>query len=282
MSFSILNNIPSLEAQNSLALTQFNLQNTLIQLSTGSRINSGSDDAAGLAIADGLHANETALNQSVNNISDGVGKLQVADGALSQVTTLLDRAVTLATEAANGLVTSTQATALDNEFSKIKAEITNIGNNTTFNGSSVFSASTTSVFISDASSNYSITVSIAGLSAGAIAASSASGLTAVSLTSDSLTSASSASSALSDINSAIINVASKRGEIGAVVNQLQAASNVANTQLQNLTSAEDNIRAANVAQVIGNLSRYNILNQTGISALGQANASQQAVLGLLR
>ncbi len=106
MSLSILNNIPSLVAQNQLSITNQNLQKTLFRLSSGSRINSGADDAAGLAIADGLKANETALTQSAQNASNGVGALQVADGALAQVTTLLNRAVTLATEAATGTVSN--------------------------------------------------------------------------------------------------------------------------------------------------------------------------------
>src|SRR5437763_1710953 len=108
-----LNNIPSLAAQNQLSITQTNLQKTLEQLSSGSRINSGADDAAGLAIADGLRANITALTQSSMNANEGVGKLQVSDGALSQVTTLLNRAVTLATESANGTVNDNQRTALN-------------------------------------------------------------------------------------------------------------------------------------------------------------------------
>lgn len=94
MALSILNNIPSLVAQNNLNITNQNLQRTLFRLSSGSRINSGADDAAGLAIADGLKANTTALTQSAQNASSGVGALQVADGALAQVTTLLNRAVT--------------------------------------------------------------------------------------------------------------------------------------------------------------------------------------------
>src|ERR1035441_5884904 len=102
MSISILNNVTSLAAQNSLSTTQASLQKTLLQLSTGSRLNSGADDAAGLAIADGLNANISALSQSAHNASDGIGSLQVADGALSQVTALLNRAVTLATEASTG------------------------------------------------------------------------------------------------------------------------------------------------------------------------------------
>src|ERR1035441_10769742 len=108
MSFQILNNISALQAQNSLSTTQASLSMTLQQLSSGQRINSGADDAAGLAIANGLQANTTALNQSVQNANDGVGELQVADGALSQVTTLLNRAVTLATESATGTVSNSQ------------------------------------------------------------------------------------------------------------------------------------------------------------------------------
>ena len=109
MSISILNNPASLAAQNQLGVTNTNLQKTLYQLSSGSRINTGADDAAGLAVANGLMANITALTQSARNASDGVGKLQVADGALAQVTTLLNRAVTLATESANGTLSDTQS-----------------------------------------------------------------------------------------------------------------------------------------------------------------------------
>src|SRR5207302_1829361 len=109
----ILNNIPSLVAENNLSITSQNLQKTLFRLSSGSRINSGADDAAGLAIANGLHANVTALTQSAQNANSGVGALQVADGALAQVTTLLNRAITLATEGATGTVSSSQRGALD-------------------------------------------------------------------------------------------------------------------------------------------------------------------------
>src|SRR6202789_2909485 len=101
-SFSILNNIPALQAENNLNNTQLQLNTTLQQLSTGQRINSGADDPAGLAIANGLQANITALTQSSMNATDGVGMLQTADGALSQVSTLLNQAVTLATESATG------------------------------------------------------------------------------------------------------------------------------------------------------------------------------------
>lgn len=282
MSISILNNIPALAAQNALANTQASLQTTLYQLSSGKRINSGADDAAGLAIANGLQANVTALNQTTQNVNDGVGQLQVVDGALGQVTSLLNRAITLATEASNGTVTSTQRTALDNEFSKIKTEIDNIGSNTTFNGSNVFVASTTSIFLSDSNNSYSIALNVGTLSQSGIQGGSTSGLTTADLSTDDLTSSAHAQTALTDINSAITNVASKRGEVGATINQLQAASNVVSTQVQNLTSAENGIMAADIPSAVGDLSRLSILNQTGISALAQANSAQQVVLRLLQ
>ena len=271
MALSILNNIPSLAAQNQLAITSQGLQRTLFRLSSGSRINSGADDAAGLAIADGLRANVTALTQSARNANDGIGAMQVADGALAQVTNLLNRAVTLATEAATGSVSDDQRTALNAEFTAIKDEIDRIGTNTTFNGTSVFSASTTSIFLSDASSNSTIGVSVGVLSA--------SGL---SVSSDDLTDAAKATTALGDINTAIATVASDRGTIGATINRLQAAVNVMQNQVQNLSAAEDGIRSADIGQEVANLAKYNILNQTGIAALAQANAAQQSVLTLLR
>src|SRR5208337_3851002 len=123
---SILNSISSLTAENALSSTQTSLQNTLTQLSSGLKINSGSDDAAGLSIANGLQANIAALTQSSSNASDGIGILQTADGAMSQVTTLLNRAVTLATEASNGGLSTAQSTALDTEYQSILTEITNI------------------------------------------------------------------------------------------------------------------------------------------------------------
>jgi flagellin len=278
MAISILNNIASLEAQNQLQITQNNLQKTLFQLSSGSRINSGADDAAGLAIANGLEANITALTQSANNANDGVGSLQVADGALSQVTTLLNRAVTLATEASTGTVSSAQRGALDAEFTQIKAEIDRIGSTTTFNGTSVFTASTTSVFLSDANSSSQIGVTVGALASSAIV----NGSSTVNLSTDSLTTATGAQSALTDIDTAVANVAGIRGSIGAGINRLQSAVNVINNQVQNLTSAEDQITAANIPQQVANLSQYTILNQSGISALAQANSAQQSILNLLR
>ncbi len=142
MALSILNNISAMTAENNLDSTQVSLQNTLTQLSSGSKINSGSDDPAGLSIINGLNANIAALTQSSQNATNGTGVLQTADGALSEVTTLLNQAVTLATEASNSGLTTDQMSALNNEFTSIQNEITNIGKTTTFNGNAVFGTST--------------------------------------------------------------------------------------------------------------------------------------------
>jgi len=152
MALSVLNNIASLAAQNQLTITNGNLQKALFQLSSGSRINTGADDAAGLAIADGLHANITALTQSARNANDGVGELQVADGSLAAVTTLLNRAITIATEASTGTVSDPQRIALNDEFTAIKSEIDRVGSKTNYNGGQVFTANTLNVFLSDSGS----------------------------------------------------------------------------------------------------------------------------------
>lgn len=165
MALTILNNLSAMSAENSLSATQTNLQNTLTQLSSGLRINSGADDAAGLSIANGMKANIAALTQSAQNATNGVGMLQTADGALSQVTTLLNRAVTLATEAANGGLSTganSQSAALDTEFQSILSEINQIGQTTDFNGQNVFASTTPNSFTSTQASLTGTTALTAG------------------------------------------------------------------------------------------------------------------------
>ena len=137
MSLGVLNNLSAMYAENNLNNTTNSLNTVLQQLSSGSKINSGAYDAAGLSLVDGLQANSMALAQSQTNAKEGVGLLQVADGALSQVTSLLNRAVTLATEASNGTLNSSQDTAANQEYQSILSEINNIGTTTTYNDTSV-------------------------------------------------------------------------------------------------------------------------------------------------
>lgn len=282
MSLGVLNNISAIYAQNNLNQTQASLQNTLTQLSSGSRINSGADDAAGLALADGLHANVAALTQSAQNASAGVGMLQTADGALAQVTNLLNRAITLATESANGTLNTSQVGSADQEYQNILTEIGNIGSTTNYNGNAVFSATPVSVFVSDGTSTGASTFSetIGALTKASVGTTSAGA--GADLTTNATLSSATAANILTTLTSAVQDVAYQRGTIGANINQLSAAANVANTQSVNLTSAENNIRATNYGQATSDMAKYKVLSQTGIAALSQANAVQQDVLKLLQ
>jgi flagellin len=281
MAISLLNNITSLEAQNQLTQTDASLQNVLVQLSSGSRLNSGADDPAGLSISNSLTADTAVLNQASNNANEGIGLLQTADGSLGQVTNLLDRAVTIATEAGNGGLTTSQASALDNEFQSIKAEIDQIGSQTTFNGSSVFTSSTTSIFLGSTAN--SIGVTIGALSSNGLGISTLSaGSTDFSSDTINLTSTANAATALTDIQTAVQTVAQDRGTIGATLNRLTDAQNVITNQVTNLTAANNLIESANIPQDVTQESQLSVLEQTGISALSQANQSTQNILRLFQ
>jgi flagellin len=417
MSLGVLNNLSAITAANNLNKTSNSLSTVLNQLSSGSKINSGADDAAGLSLVDGLEANSTALSQSETNASEGVGLLTVADGALSQVTSLLNRAVSLATEASNSTLNTAQDTAANEEYQSILSEISNIGSTTTYNDKAVF-GSTTDIYTGDSSTTgASINVlSISGLNAttsggtvgdasGTMAysagtAATAAGVTetytfaaadtgttvatavptAVSYTTDAgttgsytlsgltassnindvvasinkgtsttgvtasyannklvltgagdsatsltgslttantttsptgvsatvaatdgttatmsytasagidlsatkLDNATDAKSALTALNTAISDVAAQDGYIGAQINTLNSVSTVLSTQSENVTSAQNAVQSTDYASATSEMSKYEILDQTGIAALAQANSVQQEVTKLLQ
>jgi flagellin len=281
MSLGILTNVAATYAQNNLNQTQNSLQTVLQQLSSGSRINSGADDAAGLSISNGLQANVAALTQSAQNAQNGVGLLQTADGALSQVTNLLDRAVTLATEASNGGLTAAQSTAADTEFQSILKQIGNIGGTTNFNSTGVFNqAAGTNFVLTDGTASGATTITSA---ATALTATSIGGVTfSATDTLAGATAQTSAGTTLIDITNAIAGVSAQRGAIGASINQLNAAANVANSESVNLSSAQASINSTNYGQATSDLAKFQVLSQTGISALAQANSVQQEILKLLQ
>ncbi len=279
MSLGVLTNVAAINAENSLNQTQNSLNTVLLQLSSGSRINSGADDAAGLSIVDGLAANQAALTQSAQNAQNGVGLLQTADGALSQVTSLLDRAVTLATEASNGGLTTAQSTAADTEFQSIISQIGSIGSTTNFNSTGVFNqAAGTNFVLTDGTAAGLTTITSA---ATALTSTSIGGVT-FSAAADTLTTAALAGTTLTDVTNAIAGISAERGAIGANINQLNAASNVASTESVNLSAAQSTIQATNFGQATSDLAKFQVLSQTGISALAQANSVQQEILKLLQ
>jgi flagellin len=283
MSLGVLTNVAAINAENSLNQTQNSLNTVLEQLSSGSRINSGADDAAGLSISDGLQANQAALTQSAQNAQNGVGLLQTADGALAQVTNLLDRAVTLATEASNGGLTAAQSSAANTEFQSIVTEIGNIGSTTNFNSTNVFSATATNFVVSDGTTAGTTTIAatVGALTSGSVGTATGGGA-GQSLSTDVLTTTAGAATALTDVTTAIADVSNQRGAIGADVNQLNAASNVASAEQVNLASAQSSILATNFGQATSDLAKFQVLSQTGISALAQANSTQQEILKLLQ
>jgi flagellin len=300
MSLGVLNNLPAMYAENNLNNTNSNLTKTLQQLSSGSRINSGADDAAGLSLVDGLAANAAALTQSTTNASEGVGLLQVADGALSQVTSLLNRAVTLATEASNGTLNASQNAAADQEYQSILDEISNIGSTTTYNGNAVFTGTAVNIYTGDSTtagaSIDALTIdklssATVGDTGGAMTYTPAGAAPATisyaatgsqDLSTTDLTTQAKAETALTDLNAAISDVAAQDGYVGAQINTLNSVSTVLSTQQENVVSAQNAVQATDYAQASSNLSKYEILSQTGISALAQANSLQQEVTKLLQ
>ena len=272
MSLGVLNNISAIYAQNNLNNTQAALSKTLQQLSSGSRINSGADDAAGLSLANGLQAAATALSQSAKNASEGVDMLQVADGAMAQITNLLNRAVTLATEASNGTMNQSQVDAANAEYKNIMGEIDNINDNTEYNGNTLFTGTAYAIYTTDG------TTSQTDNSTALDTVDSA----ALSLTSGGWTDAGTAQDELTLITGAISTIASYRGTVGATINTLTAVGNVMSTESTNTLAAQNDVTATDYGQATSDMSKYQILSQTGIAALSQANQSQQLITKLLQ
>jgi flagellin len=281
--FSILNNIAGLNAQGQLNINNSNLTRTLMRLSSGRRINTGADDAAGLQIADSLRANTRALDQAVRNANDGISVCQIADGALAQMSEILTRAVTLAEESATGTVDSVGRSSLNAEFQQIQAEICRIANQTNFNGKGIFTAAgingSLSIFVGDIMAQSSISVSIGLITA---ANDQVTSLMGTDLSGVSMSTQPGAVAALNTLKTAISTLSSGRASIGAGINRLQSAVAVLQNQSQNTQAAESTIRDANVAEEITNLTRYQILAQSGLAALSQANTNAQSVLTLFQ
>jgi len=278
MAFSILNNIAGINAQNQLNLNSVNLNRTLLRLSSGKRINSGADDAAGLGIADNLRANVRALDQAVRNANDAISVAQIADGALQEISNLLTRGFSLAEQAATDTVDSAGRTALNNELTSIKNEITRIATQTNYNGVALFTAAglngSLSVFVGDTSAASSIAVTFAVITTTSVGG--------VDISGTSLATDTGAASAITTLKNSLAGISTARADLGAGMNRLQSAVSVLQNMSQNTLAAESAIRDANMAEEIANMTKYQILAQSGIAALSQANASSQSVLALLR
>jgi flagellin len=245
------------------------------QLASGSRIVKASDDAAGLAIGTQLQAYATVFTQDQTNVAQGSSILQSADGALAQISNVLQRMMALATEAASGQVTDTQRSQdINTEYQLLKTEITSISTSTTYAGQSLLTGSFLSnvKFLVGTSSANTLTVSVATVSAGGLITSGGSAVTSASL----------ALSALNVINSAIQTVTKDRAKIGAYESQFNFSSQDIATNVLNTQAAASTVLDADVAAVKSNLSSQDVKTQASIAALTQASQLPQELLKLIQ
>jgi flagellin len=274
MSFSIVTNLASLNAQNALNSTQTSLQTTLQRLSSGLRINSAGDDAAGLAIANRDLLDNSGIQAGIQAANDAISNLQIKDGAMNNITDLLNRALTLASQAASSTFTGSRTT-LDNEFQSVLNEITrDAGAAGLQTGSN--DLTTRSVFVGNTQINTGASVSYVSWTLTTAVDSQGLGISTQNITSQT-----NAVAALSALQTAVGNLGTVQGAGGAAMNRLQFAINEAQTLSSSVQAARSRIMDANMAQEATNLTKYNILTQSGMAALAQANQSSASVLSLL-
>ncbi len=275
MGFSVVTNLAGLNAQARLLDTNMGLEKTLGRLTSGLRINSAADDAAGLAVANRHKLDNSGLQVGIRASNDAISKLQIEDGAMSNVTSLLDRALVLAAQAASDTFTGSRAT-LDNEFQSVLSEITR---NATAAGLETGNANLNarSVFVGNTQTSTSVAVTY--VSFALTTAVDAQGL---GISTQSITNQTNAAAAVTALQTAVGTLGTAQGRVGAAMNRLQFAIAQAQTMSVSVAASESRIRDANIAEEAANLTKYNILTQSGLAALGQANQSSQSVLSLLR
>jgi flagellin len=266
-SFSVVNNIASANAQANLNTSQMGMQKAIGRLSSGYRLNNSGDDSAGLAVANKYRNDQAVVNQGIRNANDGLSKLQIKDGALNNIAVLLDRMATLATQAANA-ASDADISKLSSEYNSVSAEIDReaaVAGMTASTGFSVFVSSESTA------ANGKITGTVAGVEVADLA-----------ITQTSFTTVTEAQTALTQVKAAISTLGGVQNTVGTLQNRMQFAISLSTSQAVNVQAAESRIRDANVAEESANMTRFNILSQTGLAALAQANQSTSAVLALLR
>jgi len=279
---SVINtNIASLSSQASLAVNQRGLAKAMQELSTGKRINSASDDAAGLAISDKLTSQIRGFNQAVRNANDAISMLQTAEGATNEITNMLQRMRELAVQAANDTNGSGERSALQSEYSALRTEIDRISTTTKFNNMGILDGTAGS------GSNGTLTFQVGATSDSdnqvdfTFSDFSTSGITA-DVASDDLTTLSGAQAALDNVDTALTAVDSQRAAMGALINRLQyTVDNLTNISVH-AAESRSRITDADYSQASADLSKHQIIQQAATAMLAQANQQPQAVLQLLK
>lgn len=279
MAMRINTNIESLNIQNKLNTVNNNVSKSLQRLSSGNRINSAKDDAAGYAIANSFKAKISSLRVSYQNASESNSMLQVADGAYNKIQDILIRMKDLATQAAGGQITNDNRTLLNTEFTQLQSELDRISKSTQYNGVTlVFSTATgaaasfTFQIGATSAASDQIGVSLNGVSSAALGISSNAGIGT----------AGSATDTMDLIDTALTSVNKYMAEVGAYQNRLQYTMDNLNTMIENYSASESAIRDVDMAAEVTQFTKNQILQQTGMAMLAQANSAPQQVLTLLR
>ena len=270
---SINTNVAALFAQNSLKVNERAQSSAMKQLSTGSRVNSAKDDAAGLAIGQTMTAQIKGLNQAVRNLNDGINMMQTAEGAMTEVSNMLQRMRELAVQSSNGTYSTTQRGYLQTEFAALSAQISRVGNETLWNGTQVLATGSTNfVFQAGAMNNQTVTATLT-------TAMTASGL---SIDAQSIGTSTSAISAISNLDTALGLVNTQRASFGAVINQMAfSADNLTNIS-SNTTASRSSIMDTDYAVATTQLAKSQIIQQAATAMLAQANQQPQGMMALLK
>ena len=273
----IQNNIMAMNAHRSLGVNNNSTAKSLEKLSSGFKINRAGDDAAGLAISEKMRAQIKGLETAQANANDGISLIQTAEGALTEVHSMLNRMTELATKSANGTMqNAVDRAALQSEFTSLNSEIDRISSATNFNGITLLNGDLTTTALTlqvgDTSEAFQqVEVEVGDMSASGL------GISAVNLGSQT-----GAAAALTTIKTAINNVSTNRANLGAVQNRLEHTVNNLSVTTENMTAAESRIRDVDMAKEMMSFTKNNILSQAAQAMLAQANQQPQGVLQLLR
>ena len=271
----IASNIISLSSQNAVKNTQRSITDTMLRLSTGLRINRPSDDPAGLAVSTKFTSQINGYNAASRNINDAITMLQTADGALSEISSLMDRMRELAVQSSSDTYTSSDRSDMDTEYQQLESEITRIVSQTKWNKMTILDGANSSWTIqvgADAGQSKSITIANQAISGGNL--SDLNGLD--------VTSQSNASNAITSIDNAFTDLNTIRANIGAYISGFEGALDLSLSMSQNLTDSRSRILDTDYAKEIAELAKLQIIEQVGNAMIAQANASPQSVLQLLQ
>jgi flagellin len=278
MSLYVNTNVSALNAQRQLFDVGDRLSTSFERLSSGFRINSAADDAAGLQISDRLTSQVQGLNQAVRNANDAISLAQTAEGALAETTTSLQRIRQLAIQSQNGINSSSDRLALQKEVSALKVEIDRIATDTEFNGVKLLSGGFSAVFLVGANAGQTISVN---LSAGKINGGTGFSAGGLGLTSTKVDTAANASAALTNLDTAISAIGGVRADLGALQNRFQSTIRNLSSISENVSAARSRVRDTDFAAETAELTRNQIIQQASVSVLSQANQRPQTALSLL-